>query len=110
MSELINFDSPSNLQKTIGFAMISGEIENLIRLDSLNIRSGIWWQFLNFYFFEIYPFHKAMTFKKKTLWSLFIDGVQLPRLEPLRGGSLLFTTKFPEITGTHFIDLGRMKG
>ena len=22
-------------------------------------------------------------------------------LQPLRGGSLLFTTKFPEITGTH---------
>ena len=31
------------------------------------------------------------------------------RLEPLRGGSLLFTTKFPEITGTHLIDLGMMK-
>ena len=31
-------------------------------------------------------------------------------LEPLQGGSLLFTTKFPEITGAHFIDLGRMKG
>ena len=31
------------------------------------------------------------------------------RPEPLRGGSLLFSTKFPEIHGTHFIDLGRMK-
>ena len=31
------------------------------------------------------------------------------RLEPLQGGSLLFTTKFPEIPGTDFIDLGRMK-
>ena len=31
------------------------------------------------------------------------------RLEPLRGGSLLFTTKFPEVPGTHFIDLGRIK-
>ena len=31
------------------------------------------------------------------------------RLEPLQGGSLLYTTKFPE-TGTHFMDLGRMKG
>ena len=30
--------------------------------------------------------------------------------EPLRGGSLLFTTKFPEIPDTHLIDLGRMKG
>ena len=29
------------------------------------------------------------------------------RLESLRGGSLLFTTKFQEIPGTHFIDLGR---
>ena len=32
------------------------------------------------------------------------------RLEPIRGGSLLFTTTFPEIPGTHFIDLRRMKG
>ena len=32
------------------------------------------------------------------------------RLEPHGGGSLLFTTKFPEVPGTHFIDLGRMKG
>ena len=30
------------------------------------------------------------------------------RLEPLGGGNLLFTSKFPEIPGTHFIDLGRM--
>ena len=32
------------------------------------------------------------------------------RLEPLWGGSLIFTTKFPEISGTHFIYLRRMKG
>ena len=31
------------------------------------------------------------------------------RLEPLRGGSLLFTTKFSEIPCTHLIDRGRMK-
>ena len=37
-------------------------------------------------------------------------GSTASRLEPLQGGSLLFTTKFPEIPGTHFIDLGRMKG
>ena len=36
-------------------------------------------------------------------------GSTVSRLEPLQGGSLLFTTKFPE-TGTHFIDLGRMTG
>ena len=33
----------------------------------------------------------------------------LKATEPLRGGSLLFTTKLPDIPGTHFIDLGRMK-
>ena len=32
------------------------------------------------------------------------------RQEPLRGGSLLFTTKFPEIPGTNFINLERLKG
>ena len=37
-------------------------------------------------------------------------GSTASRLEPLRGGSLLFTTKFPEIFGAHFTDLGRMKG
>ena len=37
-------------------------------------------------------------------------GSTASRLEPLREGSLLFTNKFPEIRGTHFIDLGRMKG
>ena len=40
-----------------------------------------------------------------------MDGVQLPQgKEALQGGSLLFTTKFLEIPGTHLIDLGRMKG
>ena len=37
-------------------------------------------------------------------------GSTASRLESLRGGSLLFTTKFPEIPGSHFIDPGRMKG
>ena len=31
------------------------------------------------------------------------------RLEPLPEDSLRFTTNFPELPGTHFIDLGRMK-
>ena len=34
----------------------------------------------------------------------------LKATEPLQGDSLLFTTKFPEIPGTHLIDLGRIKG
>ena len=37
-------------------------------------------------------------------------GSTVSRLEPLRGGNLLFTTKLPEIPGTHFINLGKMKG
>ena len=36
-------------------------------------------------------------------------GSTASRLEPLRGGSSIFTTKFLEIPGTHFIDLRRMK-
>ena len=37
-------------------------------------------------------------------------GSTASRLEPPRRGSLLFTAKFLEIPGTHFIDPGRMKG
>ena len=37
-------------------------------------------------------------------------GSTASRLEPIRECSLLFTTKSPEIPGTHFIDPGRMKG
>ena len=40
-----------------------------------------------------------------------MDGVQLLKATaPLREGSLLFTTKFPEIPDTHLIDLRKMKG
>ena len=34
----------------------------------------------------------------------------LKATEPLRGGSLLFTTQCPGVLGTHLIDLERMKG
>ena len=34
----------------------------------------------------------------------------LKATEPLQGDSLLFTTKSPEIPGTHLINLRRMKG
>ena len=42
--------------------------------------------------------------------TFYEQGSTASRLEPLRGGSLLFTTKFSEISGTHFTDLRRMKG
>ena len=32
-------------------------------------------------------------------------GSTASRLQPLQGGSLLFTIQFPEIPGTHFINL-----
>ena len=48
--------------------------------------------------------------KKKIMASFYGWGSSASMLEPLREGSLLFTTKFPEIPGTHFIDFGRMKG
>ena len=39
------------------------------------------------------------------------NGAQLLKAtEPLRGGSLRFITNFPEIPGTHMIDLEKMKG
>ena len=49
-------------------------------------------------------------FKKNFMAPFYGWGSIASRLELLRGGSSLFTTKFPEIPGTHFIDLGRMKG
>ena len=36
-------------------------------------------------------------------------GSTASRLKPLRGGSLVLTTKSSEIPGNHFLDLGRMK-
>ena len=48
--------------------------------------------------------------KKNFMASFYGWGSTASRLDSLRWGSSLFTTKFPEIPGTHFIDLGRMKG
>ena len=42
--------------------------------------------------------------------SFYGEGSTVSRLNPLRGCSLLFTTDFQEILGTHFINLGKMKG
>ena len=49
---------------------------------------------------------------RKTSWLLFMDRIQLLQgyTEPLRGGSLHFTTKSPEVPGIHLIDLGMMTG
>ena len=66
---------------------------------------------------EMSLFHAKMRLKivpqkkKKYFMAPFYGrGSTASRLEPLQGGSLLFTTKFPDISGTHFSDLARMKG
>ena len=61
----------------------------------------------------MYKFKGWVSFKLqiKNFMALFFGwGSTASRLQPLRGGSLLFTIQFPEIPGTHFIDLRRMKG
>ena len=60
---------------------------------------------------SIYFFSLAFILKTLNFMAPFYGrGLTASRLQPLRGGSLLFTIQFPEIPGTHFIDLGRMKG
>ena len=50
-------------------------------------------------------------YRKKNFMAPFYGwGSTASRLQPLRLGSLLFTIQFPEIPGTYFIDLERMKG
>ena len=48
--------------------------------------------------------------KKNFLAPFYGWGSIVSRLQPLRGDSLLFTTKSPGSPGTHLIDPGRMKG
>ena len=48
--------------------------------------------------------------KKNSVAPFYGWGSTASRLHLLRGDSLLFTIKFPEIPGTHFIHLGKMKG
>ena len=48
--------------------------------------------------------------KKNFMTTFYGWSLTASRLEPIRGSSLLFLTKFPEIPGTHFINLGQMKG
>ena len=47
--------------------------------------------------------------KKAFMVAFYGWGSTGSRLEPLQGGSLLCTNKFPDVPGTLFIDLRRMK-
>ena len=58
---------------------------------------------------EYFPYIFALENLKKDFMIPFYGWVSTAsKLEPLQESSLLFTTNFPEIPGTHFIDLGRM--
>ena len=67
-----------------------------------NLCQQSWWENFRYTWLQ-------KTFKKNFMAPIYGWGSTASRLEPLRGGSLLFTTKFPEILGNHFISLGRMK-
>ena len=49
-------------------------------------------------------------FKKNFVAPFYGWGSTASRLVPVQGGSLLFTSKFPHIPGTHFTELRSMKG
>ena len=75
-------------------------MEATIKIQEAFIREPIWK--------DVIPISNKL--KQRNFMAYFYRwGSTASRLEPPRGGSLLFTTKFPEIPGTHFIDLGRMK-
>ena len=60
--------------------------------------------------FPVFPVLNKGQLKMVLMAPFYGWGSTASRLEPLREGSLLFTTKFPDIPGTHFIDLERMTG
>ena len=64
------------------------------------------------YVIFMWPIFRFFMFKtfKNFMAPLYGLGSSASRLEPLRGDTLFFTTKFPEVPDTHFIDLRRMKG
>ena len=68
------------------------------------------WGFESCFLINLLNFMKLNKKKTNFMAPFYEWGSTVSRLELLRGGSLLFTTKFPEVPGTHFIDLGRMKG
>ena len=80
-------------------------------VDSLE---WFWMEILQRSFLLVLEFLKrpflVLHLKKNFISPFYGWGSTASRLEPLRGGSLIFTSKFPEIPCTHFIDLGRMKG
>ena len=77
--------------------------------DSLNFDSSLI-AFTIFFYLLLYIYSLPKILKKNFMAPFHEWGSTASRLEPLQGGSFIFTTKFPEIPGTHFINLGRIGG
>ena len=54
--------------------------------------------------------HTWKVYTKNFMAPFYGWGSTASRLEPRYVKELLFISKFPDIPGTHFTDLGRMKG
>ena len=69
-------------------------------------------KFISFWWFSDLSWEVNWKGQKKPnfMAPLYWWGSIASRLQPLRGGSLLFTIHFPEIPSTHFINLGSIKG
>ena len=65
---------------------------------------------MKFFYFTTVAILTSLVLKKNFMAPFYRWGSTASRLQTLQGGSLLFTIQFPEIPGTHFIDLRRMKG
>ena len=57
-----------------------------------------------------YFYVTSMDFKKKNYGPFLWIGLNCLKAGGTSRRQFTFSTKFPEIYGTHFIDLGRMKG
>ena len=78
-------------------------------VNGLKLSLLLWIIFLQSSFKFMYEWKFWIILLKKTLWPLFMDGVQLLKAtEPLWGDSLLFTTRSLGVPGTDLISLGRM--
>ena len=77
--------------------------------EDMAIRPGVWIH-AQVISEDPLPLKIKINMKKNFMAAFYGSRSIASRLEPLRGGSLLFTTKFPQISGTHFTDLERMKG
>ena len=97
--------------KLMGNQVVDGQlVGKQIKREHLTVNCVTVYQLLQTRIMTMYSWYVKKKLKNFMAPFFYGWGSTASRLEPLRGGSLLFTTKFPEVPGTHSIDLGRMKG